>query len=74
MLYLFYDEVIIYKPLTSRVANSEKYIICKNFKGCLYVNELKELIKEFENFDNKNIDLIGIKLPNSFIILLNGLL
>ena len=28
------DEIVdIFKPLTSRPANSEKYIVCKNFKG-----------------------------------------
>ena len=36
MLYLlqcFYENVIIYKPHTSRIANSEKYVICRNFRG-----------------------------------------
>ena len=28
----FYEKIYIYKPNTSRPANSEKYIICKNFK------------------------------------------
>ena len=28
----FYDTMYIYKPHTSRIANSEKYIICKNYK------------------------------------------
>ena len=28
-----YSKVYIHKPLTSRDSNSEKYIICKNFKG-----------------------------------------
>lgn len=32
LLCYFYDKVSIYKPLTSREANSEKYIICQNFK------------------------------------------
>ena len=32
MLSCFYDRVYIIKPNTSRVANSEKYIVCKNFK------------------------------------------
>lgn len=29
----FFEEVIITKPFSSRPANSEKYIVCKNFKG-----------------------------------------
>jgi hypothetical protein len=35
MIYLissFYDECYIYKPYFSRESNSEKYLICKNFK------------------------------------------
>ena len=32
LLNLVYSEVYIYKPKTSRPTNSEKYIICKNFK------------------------------------------
>ena len=32
ILCYFYEKVYIYKPLTSREANSEKYIICKNFR------------------------------------------
>jgi 23S rRNA U2552 (ribose-2'-O)-methylase RlmE/FtsJ len=38
LLYLlstFYNEVHIYKPYTSREGNSEKYIICKDFKGVI---------------------------------------
>ena len=36
ILYLLssvYKQVYIVKPNTSRLANSEKYIVCKNFKG-----------------------------------------
>lgn len=32
ILSYFYEKVYIYKPLTSREANSEKYIICMNFQ------------------------------------------
>ena len=33
LLYKHYDVVYITKPFTSRPANSEKYLICKGFKG-----------------------------------------
>lgn len=29
----YYTQVYIYKPLTSRPTNSEKYLVCKGFKG-----------------------------------------
>lgn len=32
LLSLLYEDVFIYKPKTSRPTNSEKYVICKNFK------------------------------------------
>jgi len=33
LLRLFYKEIVIQKPKTSRPANSEKYLICKEFKS-----------------------------------------
>lgn len=35
-----YEKILIFKPYTSRQANSEKYIICKNFK----FNDTKEIV------------------------------
>jgi 23S rRNA U2552 (ribose-2'-O)-methylase RlmE/FtsJ len=48
LLSIFYDLVYIYKPSTSRIANSEKYLICKKFKGITnsFVNKI------LNNFDN----------------------
>jgi 23S rRNA U2552 (ribose-2'-O)-methylase RlmE/FtsJ len=64
-----YDYVYIYKPYTSRVANSEKYVICKNYKNN---NETinKEIINNFDYLLN-NIDniysLFNITLPKLFL-------
>lgn len=64
-----YDYVYIYKPYTSRVANSEKYVICKNYKNN---NEFiyKEIINNFDYLLN-NIDniysLFNITLPKLFL-------
>ena len=47
LLYLLnylYDEVIIVKPLSSRPANSEKYIVCLRFK---MVHNLKKILDKF---------------------------
>ena len=38
-----YDNVYICKPNTSRIANSEKYLVCKNYK------HNRNLIKYFIN-------------------------
>jgi 23S rRNA U2552 (ribose-2'-O)-methylase RlmE/FtsJ len=55
-----YDDVIIFKPSTSRVANSEKYVVCKRFNiGMGDENARKELIAKFRKF------FIGIKSDRS---------
>jgi len=48
ILTCFYEDVSICKPQTSRIANSEKYVICKGFR----INQnneifLKDIIKQF---------------------------
>jgi len=64
-----YDYVYIYKPYTSRVANSEKYVICKNYKNN-NENINKEIIDNFDYLLN-NIDniysLFNITLPKLFL-------
>ena len=56
VLYLLsslYKEVYIMKPKTSRYANSEKYVICKDFNVNKNENNIKNLIHKFhENFHN----------------------
>jgi 23S rRNA U2552 (ribose-2'-O)-methylase RlmE/FtsJ len=43
LLSTFYEKVILMKPYTSRYANSEKYVICKNFK----YDNIEDLHKKF---------------------------
>jgi 23S rRNA U2552 (ribose-2'-O)-methylase RlmE/FtsJ len=72
LLYNLYDEVYLYKPLTSRIANSEKYLICKNYKGI--DNDLLINIKNiYLNLDENNykIDIENLKFPNSFLVKIN---
>ena len=77
LLNTFYEKVIIMKPYTSRYANSEKYIICKNFK---YEN-IKDLhpkflgiLRFFEGFDfNKYTiySILDIPIQNYYINSIN---
>ena len=64
-----YEYVYIYKPYTSRVANSEKYVICKNYKNNNQ-NINNEIINNFDYLLN-NIDniysLFNITLPKLFL-------
>lgn len=64
-----YENVYIFKPNTSRIANSEKYIICINYKN----NNKKIITNIIENFDLiiNNIDnissLFSIPLNKHFL-------
>lgn len=59
----FYKEVYIHKPLTSRPANSEKYIICKGFQGIdyAYLDAICSVL------DNELVDIFDYEVPKSFI-------
>ena len=64
LLTFYYSNVFISKPLTSRPANSEKYIICKDFKGISNekLNELYTIVKNWEHLDETQIfNFINVK-------------
>ena len=64
-----YEKLYIVKPHTSRFANSERYIVCKNFK----INNTYSLIKYLSNLfpvlnsDNKIERFLNIDIPYIFI-------
>lgn len=70
ILSMYYEKVIISKPLTSRPANSEKYIICKNFQG-ISQDIINKLFHIVERWDSKLNKLEFIKVPISFIEKIN---
>jgi 23S rRNA U2552 (ribose-2'-O)-methylase RlmE/FtsJ len=77
LLYCFYDEIYIYKPNTSRPANSEKYIIAKGFKGIdpEYLNNLYNMIdiwSDHESDKNIIIDIFDNILSDYFINIMYG--
>jgi 23S rRNA U2552 (ribose-2'-O)-methylase RlmE/FtsJ len=66
LLCMHYNEVIICKPQTSRPANSEKYIICKDFKGASQ-ETINKLFNCVEKWDKKPANLDFIDIPVEFI-------
>ena len=64
-----YENIYIYKPHTSRIANSEKYIVCKHYKGDI-LNINKQIIEKFDKILS-NIDsirtLFNVEFPKFFI-------
>jgi 23S rRNA U2552 (ribose-2'-O)-methylase RlmE/FtsJ len=49
----FFTEIEIFKPLTSRSGNSERYVICKGFKG-IFTADINKLIMLLELWINNN--------------------
>jgi 23S rRNA U2552 (ribose-2'-O)-methylase RlmE/FtsJ len=70
ILYLAYEKIIIYKPLTSRVANSEKYIICNNYLG-IQPELLTGLFNVLSEWNGKNtndtLNQLFSEIPAIFI-------
>ena len=59
LLLSLYNEVHITKPFTSRPANSEKYIVCKGFKGIdeKFLQKLFIIIKSWDYFEKNNLEI-----------------
>ena len=57
LLFVCYDKVYITKPNTSRSANSEKYVVCKGFKGINdnYLKKLYIIVNSFNYLGSKNM-------------------
>jgi 23S rRNA U2552 (ribose-2'-O)-methylase RlmE/FtsJ len=62
LLYLCYDSISFMKPNTSRLSNSEKYVICKGYRGKDATSIIRTMHRYFEKKDE-----LSIFLPRSFI-------
>ena len=72
LLHCFYRTVYISKPFTSRPANSEKYIIAKDFIGISqdYINKLHEIVSLWDVLNDTNfhiLNIFDIELPEDFL-------
>ena len=77
LLSTFYEKVVLMKPYTSRYANSEKYVICKNFK----YDNISDLHKKFIgilsffngfDFDKYKINsILDVPIQNYYINSIN---
>jgi len=69
LLYLTYDTLYIYKPFTSRIANSEKYIVCTNFNGIdnELLDNLFNVLDKWNTYEDKTINYIFKTIPSDFI-------
>ena len=74
LLYSLYETVTIYKPFTSRIANSEKYIICSNFRGIdpVLCDNLFNVLNQWNGFNSiETINQIFKQIPILFIERIN---
>ena len=85
ILCVFYDEVKIIKPLSSRNSNSERYLVCKGFqsdyiknhiqsiKSCLFSIRPYHLLFPHAQEPNINKENIANKITNQMRILTEAL-
>lgn len=72
LLYSSFEKVIIYKPETSRPANSEKYIVCINFHDNISQENKNKLIENIKTWndisDEENTAILeNIKIDSDFL-------
>lgn len=69
LLSFFYKQVYVYKPYTSREANSEKYIICKDFSmKHNYVQIIDRLCLNFQDLSKQQLCQIFSFEMNSYFL------
>jgi 23S rRNA U2552 (ribose-2'-O)-methylase RlmE/FtsJ len=69
ILSIFYEKINIIKPVTSRPANSEKYIISLGFKGTYISKEcIDSMLDVLDKWDTENEIIIeDLNVPDNFI-------
>ncbi len=69
LLTYLYEDVIISKPMTSRPANSEKYILCSRFKMVSNIEQIKDRICSiYTQVQSKPYtSILQLELPNLFL-------
>jgi 23S rRNA U2552 (ribose-2'-O)-methylase RlmE/FtsJ len=67
----YFEKVYLYKPETSRPANSEKYLVCMYFKDNVPLSMKEELFTVIQNWtsfqEDESVFFSNIKVPSSFI-------
>jgi 23S rRNA U2552 (ribose-2'-O)-methylase RlmE/FtsJ len=66
LLRTFYDEVIISKPFTSRISNSEKYLVCKGYVSKKFTAQIAKKLEDMLNLMNKNSQFNIIEIFSDF--------
>ena len=69
MLSAFYEKVYIVKPHTSRYANSEKYIVCKNFifsSNKTFIESIKKNFKKMTECSSYTSRFLNLPITNIF--------
>ena len=68
ILSIYFEKVIIYKPYLSRSSNSEKYLVCINFRGITnkQLDKLKIIYEVLDDINISNYSMIK-EIPINFI-------
>jgi len=68
LLSIFFNQVEVFKPATSKEGNSEVYVICKDFKRVPYVEKYLDGVKEwYGKFPDEKSLFAREDIPDSFM-------
>lgn len=64
-----YREVFIFKPKTSRPANSERYVVARDFKGVSrdLLESMLGVVRSWDDFGSSRVFISNISMPVEFI-------
>jgi 23S rRNA U2552 (ribose-2'-O)-methylase RlmE/FtsJ len=66
-----FNRVILYKPKTSRPANSEKYLICIGYNSNIELSNINKLLKKCLDINNNVYYIENIRIENELYKILN---
>lgn len=64
IVYTLFDRIVIYKPNTSRPANSEKYLVCLGYNNGIKTENINKLLKKCLEMDNGHYYLTNVRIEN----------
>ena len=76
MVSKYYENVYLSKPVSSRPANSEKYIVCINYHKSItegMINKFKDILKILNKIDFKKYNIVSLLDMDHSLFFMNNI-
>jgi len=74
-----YDKTFMFKPFTSRPSNSERYMICKGYKGldAALITKLENLLEDMNTHHKAGLEIVDLMsnyvIPRNYLVAHNNI-